>query len=470
MQHKTSRVLAIDLGASSGRGIVFTIDQGKIREQEVYRFANGGVETPQGLSWDLDGIVAHIVQAIAAADRTCGRLDGIGIDTWGVDYGAVDTKTREIVLSPRHYRDPRHADKAQLLRNSAWERYRIAGISDNEFNTTYQLMVRAEAGELDKSATYLFMPQLIGYCLTGVAASEATIASTCGFYRQGKGFDSEFLQSVGLSPSSFAPVKTGGSVLGTLLPEIRQRAGIAYDLPVILTCGHDTACAVLAIPDSDPHPLYLSSGTWSLFGTLTDAPICTREAFDAAYTNEIAFDGKVRFLRNIMGMWLIQQCRSQWGDLPYAQIVEQARVASTDARIDVTRSEYYTQGDMLGRIRDEVASKGQRVPQSVGEVAACVYRSMADAYADAYRELCKLTNRTYPLLHVIGGGSQNDLLNQWIADRLGMPLAAGPVEASALGNALGQWLGLGILSDRAELQRAVTQSYPIRTFLPAEQA
>lgn len=442
-----TKVLAIDLGASSGRGIVYTSDNGKITGAEVHRFPNGAVEENGRLYWDIDNLFKEVCTAVAKAYRECGRIQGIGIDTWGVDFGIVG-KDGNLIAKPRHYRDKTNMDTRKLLKDKAVSFFEIAGISDNDFNTIYQLIALKRQGfDFSQVDSILFMPQLIGYMLTGQKATEPTIASTSGFFVKDSGFDKGFLSEYGIPTDIFPEVRQTGSILGYLKEDIKSRAGINYDIPVILTAGHDTACAVAALDAKEENPLYISSGTWSLFGTLTDSPIKSRAAFDNAYTNELAADGRVRFLKNIIGMWIVQECRRQWTEegreYSYSQIVELAKSAKDyDVFIDVNDETFLQPGQMADKVRDYVAKKYNVTLSSDGEIALCVYRSMAKAYKAALEGLVSITGKSYGCLRVIGGGANNAFLNSLTQKELGIPVIAGETEASAFGNALIQFRAL----------------------------
>lgn len=443
---KTYNILAVDLGASSGRGIVYTFDGNSLREKVVHRFANGAEEERGHLVWNAPKIYAEICRAIRLADDACGKLDGIGIDTWGVDFGLIG-KDGKLLENPRHYRDAANTKMRRKYADKDRQLFDIAGISVNDFNTTYQLFARKEEQfDWTKVQYLLFMPQLFGYLLTGVAATEPTIASTGGFFASGA-FDKTFLREAGVPAEIFPPVRKTFETLGVLNEASRALAGISYDVPVILTPGHDTACAVLCCRQAE-HPLYLSSGTWSLFGTTEDKPVIADPAFFGKYTNELGGDGKVRFLRNIMGMWIIQECRRQWEEegqtLDYPEIVRLAEGAKdSGAVIDVNAECFFSPGKMADKVRDSVLQNQDIALSTVGEVARCVYASMAKAYRGAYDELKKITGREYAQLQILGGGSKNAYLNDMIGRELGVSVLAGPAEASSLGNALGQLVGLG---------------------------
>lgn len=465
------RVLAIDLGASSGRGIIFQLCDGKLKQKVIHRFPNGAVEREGRLYWDLDMLFEEIVKAIGIACKD-GKLDGVGIDTWGVDFGIVGKDGRAICEDFRNYRNPANAAVRNSLDNSARKKlFEIAGISDNDFNTTYQLIARArEDYDFDSVEHMLFTPQLLGYMLTDVAVSEPTISSTSGFYRQRTGFDENFLKKCKI-PKDILPKSVDTcSVIGNLKEDIKEKVGIDYDMPVIATPGHDTACAVLGVPSQEEYPLFLSSGTWSLFGALEDSPIINDDAWKYGYTNELAFGGKVRLLRNIMGMWIIQECRRQWisesEDIDYPQIVALAKDSQDKgAFIDVNDSAFALPCNMSDRVKAYVFEKQGIKLSGIGEVARCVYTSLAKAYKDAYDGLVKLTGRKYKKLYIIGGGANNDYLNQIIANTLDIEVSAGPSEASALGNAIGQFVGLGAM-EPSQIKNIIIANCDVKVFLP----
>lgn len=443
---KTYNVLAVDLGASSGRGIVYTFDGNSLREKVVHRFANGAEEERGHLVWNAPKIYEEICRAVRLADEACGRIDGIGIDTWGVDFGLIG-KDGKLLENPRHYRDAANTKMRRKYADKDRQLFDIAGISVNDFNTTYQLFARKEEQfDWTKVQYLLFMPQLFGYLLTGAAATEPTIASTGGFFANGA-FDKTFLREAGVPAEIFPPVRKTFETLGVLNEASKALAGISYDVPVILTPGHDTACAVLCCRQAE-HPLYLSSGTWSLFGTTEEKPVIADFAFFGKYTNELGGDGKVRFLRNIMGMWIIQECRRQWEEegqaLDYPEIVRLAEGAKdSGAVIDVNAECFFSPGKMADKVRDSILQNQDIALGTVGEIARCVYASMAKAYRGAFDELKKITGREYAQLQILGGGSKNAYLNDMIGRELGVSVLAGPAEASSLGNALGQLVGLG---------------------------
>ena len=463
------RVLAIDLGASSGRGIVFECDGGKMNYQEVHRFDNNAVKVGDTLRWDVDMLLREITTCIELSTVGGQKIDSIGIDTWGVDYGVVDSKGN-IKEMPYHYRDSRTAgciDKQELLNKR--ETFDMAGISLNEFNTSYQLIAQQKSNKVVEGDTILYMPYLLGYMLTGKMASDATIATTSGIYLDG--YNQDFLDKLGLQTSNFAPVQPVGSVLGNLKEEIKSKINLTYDIPVILTCGHDTACAIMTVMQEGKQPLYVSSGTWSLFGTLSDKPIVNDVTYQEGYTNEIGFGDKICLLKNIMGMWIIQECRREWikkQPISWSQIVEECKkVDEFKGYINVADNIFSPPFGMDERIVKYVRDTQGVQLTGIGEIARCVYNSLAMEYRYALEGLQTITGKSYDTLHIIGGGTNNHLLNQMVADCLGVKVIGGCVEATAIGNALGQLYGLGAVKDTSEAYALAQTTFEPLEFVPS---
>jgi len=463
------KVLAIDLGASSGRGIVFESDGKSMNYFEMHRFDNNGVMVDGTLRWDIHKIFAEIVTCIELCTARGIHLDSVGIDTWGVDYGIVglDGKVKEM---PYHYRDSRTAgciDKQEIY--SKRQMFDMAGISLGEFNTSYQLIAQQKTAPLKDTDTLLYIPYLLGYMLTGKLGCDSTIASTSAFYRDG--YDKDFLSKLGLLSSNFAPVSPVGTLLGNIHPRIAKLCKLDYELPVIMTCGHDTACAIMTVMDGE-HPLYISSGTWSLFGTLVDEPITSDIAFDEGYTNELGFGDKVTLLKNIMGMWIIQECRREWQkekDISWDDIVEKCKKADKfKGFINVGDSLFNPPYHMDERIVEYV-NKTQNIKLgNIGEIARCFYNSLAMEYRYALDGLKNITKREYDTLHIIGGGTRNGLLNQLVADCLNIKVVGGCVEATAIGNALGQLYGLGVVTNVQEIYELSQHTFEPVVYMPTK--
>ncbi|MEG1394983.1 MAG: rhamnulokinase family protein [Clostridia bacterium] len=434
--------LAIDVGASSGRGIVYSWDGAKFDTTEVLRFENLPIWQDGDFKWDSGYLFGKILASIENAHAQFGRVDSLAIDTWGVDYGLIDTNGK-LVTEPFHYRDRRTSgiiDRFDTMTRK--ELYSTAGISFNEFNTAYQLSCEKK-NIFDDVQTFLFMPDLFGYMLTGEMATEPTIASTSAIYRKGKGFCKQFFKKCEIPYSICPAVKPTGSILGNVRREFLDKMNINYDIPVVLGCGHDTSCAVLSLPYSDGDTLFLSSGTWSLFGVEREKPLINATTMQENYSNELAYGERTQLLKNIMGLWIVQECRREWrktnNDLSFPQIVDECLKAQPlKAFIDV--------GDMIFNSPDNMPQKICRWVErtqgvtlnSIGEIARCAYESLALEYRFAFEGLQKITKKTYPSLTIIGGGVKNKFLNQCVANSLGIKVFCGDIEATALGNALCQ--------------------------------
>ncbi len=457
-------VLAIDLGASSGRGIVVTTSRGSMTCTEIHRFENGAFGVGEGLFWDVEKLFANIKIAIKKATEYT-HIDSLAIDTWGVDYAFVGVDGK---VHPAHsYRDKRTAGIIDTFSKlSKAELFALSGISLNEFNTTYQLST--ERIDYDQIETFLFMPSLFSYLLTGKKGVEPTIASTSAFYTE-EGFSHLFCNAIGLPTRVLPTVYATGSVLGKVSQEIKTELGLSYDIDVVLGAGHDTACAVASIPSTDGDTLFLSSGTWSLFGTELDAKNTSKEAFLAGFTNEIGV-GSVRFLKNITGLWLIQECKKEWdavAPITFADIVHKCKEApKKGAFIDVTDHLFDKPDGMVDRIVAYAKLTQGIALESIGEIADTVYRSLAMEYKYAFKGLKSITGRDYPVLHVIGGGANNSYLNQLTADALGIPVVAGPTEATAIGNAVVQMIATGRLKTLKEARALIKRAIPLKTYRP----
>ncbi len=462
-------VLAIDLGASSGRGIVVDVIDGRMNVVEVHRFFNGAFRDNDGLFWDVAALFANIKTAIKkAAEYT--HIDSLSIDTWGVDYAFV--KKDGSILAAHSYRDERTSGIVeQFDKLSTQELFNIAGISLNEFNTAYQLSTEAKSTEeWSDIAGFLFMPDLFAYLLTGEQGVEPTIASTSGFYTEG-GFSTEFCKTIGLPTHVLPKVYKTGHVLGIVKQEIREELNLAYDIDVVLGAGHDTACAVASIPSAEDGSLFLSSGTWSLFGTELKEKNTSLAAYKEGFTNELGVDC-VRFLKNITGLWLIQECKKTWEKdrtITFADIVDNCLTATKKgAYINVSDHLFDAPDGMVDRIVAYVKLTQGIELQTIGEIADTIYRSLAMEYRYALRGLEAITAREYSVLHVIGGGANNEYLNQLTADATGLTVVAGPTEATAIGNAIVQMIGRGEIANLKEARELIKRTVPLKTYPPRE--
>jgi sugar (pentulose or hexulose) kinase len=471
--------LAFDLGASSGRAMLGTVEDGKISLQEVHRFENGAVDVDGGLYWNLLGLFAELKRGLAKALATGVELDGVAVDTWGVDFALLDAQGK-FAGFPRHYRDPRTTDIlpwafARVPRERFYER---TGIQFMNLNTIFQLaaMVRDGDPQLLIGKTLLFMPNALTYLLSGHIGAEYTIATTSQAYDPHAGdWAWDIIDALGLPRSLFPAVAAPCTAAGVLRPAICAELN-CKPIPVILVGSHDTASAVAAVPAEGSRSwAYLSSGTWSLLGVELPAPHITPAALAANYTNEGGLAGQIRFLKNIMGLWLIQECRHEWQrqhlDLSFAEMNRLAAAAEPfRSLIDPNADVFLAPGDMPGRIAAACRASGQPVPETPGQMVRCALESLALRYRRTLDEIEQITARPVEVLHLVGGGSQNALLNQFTANAIQRPVITGPVEATALGNIAAQALATGVLTSLADARAAVRRSSATETCLPEQGA
>ena len=468
------KMLAIDLGASSGRGIVGAFDGERLTLRENHRFSNDPVNLCGRLYWDILRIFHEIKLSAQKTVLDGDAVSSIGIDTWGVDYGLLDRAGR-LLSNPVHYRDTRTEGAQELVSRTvpAEELYRVAGIQTLNFNTVYQLAVeREEAPEkLAQAERMLNIPDLLNYFLTGRMANEYTILSTGALLDAKKrDYAWELLDRLGIPRRLFGDVTAPGTDLGTLLPQVQGETG-KTDAHVLTVASHDTASAVIAVPSEEKDFLYISSGTWSLMGTELSDPLINAESRAANFTNEGGVCGTVRFLKNIMGLWIIQESRRQWRregkDYSFAQMEAWAK-ESTPFRslIDVDDSDFATPGDMPEKIRAYCKRTAQPVPESVGEVVRCIYESLALKYRSVAERVMELMGRRARVIHVVGGGTKDRFLSQLTADACGIPVCAGPEEATAIGNLMMQLMAAGEVSDLGQARRVVAASFETKQYLP----
>ncbi len=474
-----SKYLALDLGAESGRAVVGHVDGEGLRLEEVHRFGNGPVQVLGSLHWDVLRLWNEIKQGLGRAASAYGReLTSIGLDTWGVDFGLL-AKDGALLGNPYHYRDSRTdgmMDEAFKIVSRA-EIYDRTGIQFMQINSLYQLLAMARAGSplLDTARTFLNMPDLFNYWLSGRKASEFTIATTSQCYdpRQGD-WARGLLEKLGIPTGILCEIVQPGTILGELLPQVARETN-GPSIPVVATAGHDTGSAVAAVPAQGKDYIYLSSGTWSLMGVETKKPIISSRSLAYNLTNEGGVDGTFRILKNIMGLWLVQECRREWaraGDAySYDDLTRMAAEAPAFASIIApSDSRFLPPGDMPARIRSFCQETGQAAPQSKGEVIRCVLESLAMEYRLVAGNLAEMVGHTLPVLHIFGGGSKNGLLNQFAANATGRTVVAGPVEATAIGNVLVQALALGQIGSMAEGRALVRRSFEVTTFEPKPSA
>lgn len=456
---------AVDLGAQSGRVAVGHFDGERLSVSEAHRFPNVPVRTRGTLSWDILRLYRDALDGLRAAAREAGRLDSVAVDSWAVDFGLLDTRGR-LLSSPLSYRDGRGATAvdAALARVPFAELYETTGIQLLPINSVFQLLA---LGDLERADTMLLMPDLLAYWLTGEQVAEETNASTTQLLDARTGdWSRDLIERLGLPRRIFPPVVRAGTVRGGLLGHVAEATGLAGSTPVVTVASHDTASAVVAAPLAAAGAAYISSGTWSLVGVELVSPVLTDAARSANLTNERGFGGTTRLLKNVMGLWLLQECRRAWAragrDLEYAALVRLAEEAPSSFLFDPDRPELLAPGDMPARIR---AAAGADTDDP-GVVARSIFESLACKYRLALDELESVTKRRIEVVNVIGGGAQNDVLCRLTADVTGRVVLAGPVEASSLGNVLVQMHAFGDISSPAEARDIIRASTRLATYHP----
>lgn len=461
--------LAFDCGATSGRGVLACFSPKGFSMEEVYRFPSEMVKKDGRMQWDVVAMHRHFVTCLKQLGEKGIKLESIGIDTWGVDFGHF-AANGELLGLPRCYRDPyTNGIPEKVFETIPREQlYARTGIQIMNFNTIFQLYAQTKAGDkaLQEAASILFMPDLLSYLLTGKQVCEYTDASTSGMMDQAtRQFNKPLLEELGVRTDMLLPIVPSGTVVGPLKPEIAAETGLG-PVPVVAVAGHDTASAIAAVPASDEHFAYLSSGTWSLMGIEVPAPIINEASARENFTNEGGIEGTTRFLKNITGMWLLEQCRAIWKaagkDYSYAKLVEMA-ITEKDfpGRIDPDDPRFAAPENMLEEIKGGIGAKA-----TDSQVVSCIYHSLADKYAKVLESLRGFAPFTIDKLHIIGGGSANDLMNQWTADAIGLPVIAGPTEATAIGNVMLQAQAAGMVKDRWEMRAMIAKAFSVKTFYP----
>jgi sugar (pentulose or hexulose) kinase len=468
----TTAVAAADLGASSGRVMLARVGPGQLSLAEVHRFPNVPVRVDGTLHWDILRLYGDVVDGLRAAASAAGHgLAGLGIDSWGVDYGLLD-QSGALLGNPVHYRDDRTAGIPEKVwaRVSEPELYAVTGIQHLPFNTIYQLAAAAGTPQLAAARTLLMIPDLLIYWLTGEIGAERTNASTTQLYdaRHGR-WAGELIERAGLPVSLFPALRSPGEMAGPVRAGVDEIAG----LPVIAVGSHDTASAVAAVPAAGRDFAYISSGTWSLVGMELDEPVLTEASRRAGFTNEAGLDGRIRYLHNVTGLWLLQESVRAWAaagqpvDLT-ALLAEAAGRPALTSVVDTDDPVFLAPGDMPGRLAAACRAAGDRVPGTPAEMTRCILDSLALAYRRAILAVQELSGRPAAVIHMVGGGVRNELLCQLTADACGLPVIAGPVEAAALGNALVQARALGAApGDLAGLRALVRDTQELRRFEPS---
>lgn len=467
--------LAVDLGADSGRVMAGVFDGAKITLEEMARFPTGGMQFPDGWHWDLARVYADIRKGIAKAVAEHGdAVVSVSVDTWGVDYGLLDAHGRLLGL-PYMYRDARTDGMMDAVSASVppAELYDRTGIQPMFFNTIYQLFAetRQSPRAVEAATRLAFVPDLLTYWLGGEARVERTIASTSGLLKAGKAeWDLDLADKLGIPREILGPISEPCTVAGTL----RGEDGASSKIKVVLCGSHDTASAVAGVPSADRNPLFLSSGTWSLLGRELDAPLVSAATGEAKFSNEQGLFGTTRFLKNVAGMWLLQECKRNWereGEkLEYASIVNKAAGTTTDSFVDPDAPEFARPCDMPVALSSWLQATGQDIPHGRAGLARVIFESLAIKYRSLLYRMRDWMPDFPDTLHVVGGGSRNALLNQMTADASGLRVLAGPSEATALGNVIAQMIACGDLGTLQEGRGLVCASFEIGEFLPRDAA
>ena len=470
--------VAFDLGAESGRAVLGRLHKGRLTLDVKHRFANTPVQMNGALRWNTPSTWAELKTGLRKAAgvgeaKKPMKLAGIAVDTWGVDFGLIDGDG-ELLGLPVHYRDKRtDGMMARAFRRAGRENiFQATGIQFMQLNTLYQLLAlsKAESRQLELARKMLFMPDLLTYLFSGKMVQEQSIVSTSQMYDPARGqWALALLKKLGIPTHFLGKITAAGKVVGSLRQEVQEECGL--DVPVISTAGHDTASAVVAAPGEGENWCYISSGTWSLMGLELDKPIINAASMQANYTNEVGACGKIRFLKNIMGLWLVQECRRQWERegqaYDYVKLTRMAGEARPfGALVNPDFDDFLKPYQMPQKIARFCKATKQKVPRTPGEYVRCCLESLALTYRRTVENLETLSGRKIEVVHIVGGGTQNELLNQMTADACGRKVTAGPVEATAAGNIMVQAMATGEVKDIAEARRIIRNSFAIKTYKP----
>lgn len=469
----TTYSLAVDIGASSGRCILGHIEAGRLVLQEVHRFKNRMVKKNGHVCWEIDRLFADMYEGIQKCKEMGIRPTSIGIDTWAVDFVLLD-ETDKRLTDAVAYRDARtDSIMEEVFRQIMKERlYLETGIQFQRFNTLYQLyfLKKQSPDVLKKAKSFLMIPDYFNFLLTGRKVNEYTNATSTQLVNAfTKHWDHALLQTLGINDEMFQDIYMPKTVLGQLKQEWVDHLG--WDMQVILPATHDTGSAVLSMPDQ-ADAIYISSGTWSLIGVENAFPICVTKALDYNFTNEGGFDYRFRFLKNIMGLWMIQEVRRLYNNAySFSELVKFAKEATHfHSLIDVNDDRFLNPSHMINEIQAACRDTRQPIPQTPGELAKCIYEGLVMSYKRAIEEIEDIFEKSFQTINVIGGGCQNDYLNQLIADATQKRVSAGPVEATAIGNLSAQLMALGDITDLQEARRLIRQSFDVTTYLPQPNA
>lgn len=459
--------LAVDIGASSGRHILAHLEDGKMVLEEIHRFPNGMVQKDGENVWDVDELFAQIKLGMKKCAEAGKIPVSIGIDTWGVDFVLLDAEGKRIGNAVA-YRDGRTKgmDEEVYKKIPEDELYARTGIQKAIFNTIYQLMALKvkKPEQLEKAETMLMMPDYFHYLLSGVAATEYTNATTGQLVSPvTKDWDMELIEKLGYPKKIFQKLVTPGTVLGELTEEIQKEVG--FNCKVVAPATHDTGSAVIAVPTESDNTLYISSGTWSLMGTELMEANCSRESKLHNLTNEGGYNYRFRFLKNIMGLWMIQSVKKEiGGKLGFGEICEQASRCTIPSIVDANDDRFLAPANMTEEVQAACRESGQQVPEGIAEVASVIYNSLAQCYAKTIKEIEEITGQKYDRIHIVGGGANAEYLNILTAKATGVPVYAGPTEATAIGNLAAQMMSAGELKDLKDARACVYKSFEIKQY------
>ncbi|MCR5774476.1 MAG: rhamnulokinase [Lachnospiraceae bacterium] len=462
--------LAVDIGASSGRHILGKVENGRIQLEEIYRFENGMVHEGEALLWDTERLYKEIINGM----KKCKELGKVpvtmGIDTWGVDYVLLDENDKAAGKT-YGYRDHRTDGYPGKVYGKIPEKelYAHTGTQKQVFNTIFQLSALAdkEPEILKKATAMLMMPDYFGFRLTGIKKQEYTNATTSGLINaKTNEWDKDLINRLGLPEGIFLTPQRPGTKLGRLTPAVRDEVG--FDLDVMIIGSHDTASAVMSVPSSADDTLYISSGTWSLMGVENSSAVTTEAAREANFTNEGGYDYRYRFLKNIMGLWMIQQVRHELGDRnSFAELCDMAeKEKDFPSRVEANDPRFLSPENMQEEIKKALRESGQKEPENTGQMATVIYRSLAEAYAKTLNEIEAITGKRYEAVNIIGGGSKASYLNRLTANACGRKVIAGPDEGTAIGNLMCQMISAGDFKDLKDARGAVAASFDIKEYNP----
>ena len=468
---------AVDLGATSGRTIVGSLCDGKIEQEELTRFNNNLIETGGHVYWDIYALYSEIINGLKIAAKRGIEIASIGIDTWGCDFLCI-AADGAVLRNPLAYRDPHTVGVMEKFFDKAVDKqtvYAKTGIQFMNFNSLFQLYAMREASNsaLANADKILFIPDALGYMLTGNAVCEYTVASTSQLLNpMTKDLDADLLASLGIARDRFGKMVMPGTVVGTLTPEVQRLTGLGA-VPVVAVAGHDTASAVAAVPAANEHFAYLSSGTWSLMGIETRNAVINARSSELNFTNEGGIDGTTRFLKNICGMWIYERCRKEFVDAPQSHADLQAEAMAQQpfrCLVNPDDAAFANPPSMIGAIQDYCRTTGQYVPQGYAEIIRCVFDSLSLRYRQVFTWLKEFADFPLDTLYIIGGGSLNNYLNQMTANSCGVTVKAGPQEATAIGNIMLQAKAAGIVNDIWEMRGIIANSVEQRVFEPQDKA